>query len=191
MWPTSLSRHICSCFPQLTRTPWDSGLAAVITQPREVQVSREEGPVVVSLPGHPGRGPETLPCLPHLWVLVHHAGLVAPRLAQLFGTLIKFLLCVPDTTPHPDLLSPDTVSPTGASHTVWMGKLRHGACRVQGPQKPPDLCSHPPGFTLSLSLMRMAPITSPALLRITWFLNQEPLAAPGVHVSTHSCLSAC
>lgn len=101
MWPTSLSRHICSCFLQLTRTPWDSGLATVITQPREAQVSREEGPVVVSLPGHPGRGPETLPCLPHLWLLVHHAGLVAPRLAQLFGTLIKFLLCVPDTTPHP------------------------------------------------------------------------------------------
>lgn len=138
-------------------------------------MSREEGPVVVSLPEHPGRGPKTLPCLPHLWVLVHHAGLVAPRLAQLLRALIKFLLCVPDTTLHPDLLCPDTVSPTGASCTVWMGKLRHRACNVQGPQKPPDLCSHPPGVTLSLSLMRMAPTTSPALLRITWFLSQEPL----------------
>lgn len=153
-------------------------------------MSREEGPVVVSLPGHPGRGPETLPCLPHLWVLVHHAGLVAPRLAQLFGTLIKFLLCVPDTTLHPDLLSPDSFPNWGITHHLD-GKTEARGLQSPGPREASGPLQPPPGVTLSLSLKRMSPTTSPALLRITWFLSQEPLAAPGFHVSTHSCLSAC
>lgn len=70
----------------------------------------------------------TLPRLLHLSVLAHPTGLVALRLAQLLRALIKFLLCIWDTTPCPDLLPPDTVSPSGASSAVWMEKLRYRAC---------------------------------------------------------------
>lgn len=106
-------------------------------------MSREEGPMVVSLPGHPGRGPETLPCLPHLWLLVHHAGLVAPRLAQLFGTLIKFLLCVPDTTPHPTCYLLTLFPNWGITHrldgeTEARGLQSPGPKEASGPLQPPS-----------------------------------------------------